>query len=161
MGFFIIFTILVTFLVLEIYGYKKYKNSVFVKKNLFIPHFFCHYILNPSYKSKKINISPNNFRIYQNPLTNSPDIYLSGDCNFFEQDLNLDETLGFFLEKNNKKVLNPSCPHYTNLHQFNRFIFDLKHDVKPKKLIFSAHKNFNNFKISIIFLLSKFSFIIR
>lgn len=141
MIFLIFFTLFIIFLILEIYGYKKYKRSIFSKKNLFIPHFFCHYILNPDYISKKINVSKDNFRIYNKVLTKNPDIYLSGDCSFFEQDLELDETLGFFLEKKNINILNPSCPHYSSLHQFNRFIFDLKNNIKPKNLIFSASVN--------------------
>lgn len=138
---YIIFFIILIFLILELYSYKKYKNSIFYKTNLFVPHYFCHFILNSNFKNKKIKINKDNFRYYKKKNTNKADIYLSGDCSFFEKDLHMNETLGYILEKKNFKILNPSCPHYSINHQLNRLIFDLKNRIQIKNLLFSASVN--------------------
>jgi len=138
---YIIFLIILILFFLEIYSYKKYKNSIYSKTNLFIPHYYCHFILNSNFKNEKIYIDNNNFRYYKKNNISKSNLYLSGDCNFFESELFTKETLGYFLEKKKIKILNPSCPHYSILHQFNRLIFDLKNNIRIKNLLFSASVN--------------------
>ena len=138
---YIIFFIFLTLIFFEIYSYRKYKKSIFSKTSLFIPHYYCHFILNSDFKNNKIKIDKNNFRYYRKKSTLKPKLYLSGDCNFFEFDLNMRETLAYNLEKKNISILNPSCPHYSILHQLNRLTFDLKRNIKTKNLLFSASVN--------------------
>ena len=81
---YIIFFIFLTLIFFEIYSYRKYKKSIFSKTSLFIPHYYCHFILNSDFKNNKIKIDKNNFRYYRKKSILKSKLYLSGDCNFFE-----------------------------------------------------------------------------
>ena len=145
---FYIFSIILLIIILsEFVSRKLIKKTFFYKKWDFKPHIFLNFISNDKYNVQQVQISSDGFRQTNSDLLiekeNFYNLYLMGDCEFFERHLPNNETFAFKLKQkfSNITILNPSMDYYTHHHMLNRFIYDIKNSKKIDFVLSSATVN--------------------
>ena len=146
-GFDILLIILLIIILSELASWKLIKKTFLYKKRFFKPHIFLNFISNDKYNDQQVQISSDGFRQINFDLEiekeNFYNLYLMGDCVFFEGHLPNKETFAYKLKQNfsNITILNPSMVHYTHYHMLNRLIYDIKNSKKIDFVLSSATVN--------------------
>ena len=146
-GFDIFLIILLIIILSELVSWKLIKKTFLYKKSFFKPHIFLNFISNDKYNDQQVQISSDGFRQINFDLEiekeNFYNLYLMGDCVFFEGHLPNKETFAYKLKQNfsNITILNPSMSHYTHYHMLNRLIYDIKNSKKIDFVLSSATVN--------------------
>ena len=146
-GFDIFLIILLIIILSELLSWKLIKYTFIYKKQFLKPHIFLNFISNDKYNDQQVQISSDGFRQINFYLEiekeNFYNLYLMGDCEFFEGHLPNKETFAYKLKQNfsNITILNPSMVHYTHYHMLNRLIYDIKNSKKIDFVLSSATVN--------------------
>ena len=101
-GFDIFLIILLIIILSELASWKLIKKTFLYKKRFFKPHIFLNFISNDKYNDQQVQISSDGFRQINFDLEiekeNFYNLYLMGDCVFFEGHLPNKETFAYKLK---------------------------------------------------------------